>query len=218
MRAHGIDVRLRRRADVAPLHVGDHEQARLACVCADAFEGAHALPAARLEERRLRLDRDRMLGDCVDDLLAERFRVGDAIGKRVEPDHELRALPRTRFVERVGEVRQLCLPADLSELPAENFGTRAAGISTFSVGLRGLTPVRAARCCVVNLPNPVNATSPPALSVSVIVSRNASTALPASRAVSWLRRATSATNSCLVTCLSSCLDRFPGRKRPYQGW
>ena len=68
-------------------------------------------------------------------------------------------------------------------LPAENFGTRAAGMCTFSVGLRGFTPVRAARCCAVNLPNPVKATSPPLLRVSVIVSRNASTALPASRAV-----------------------------------
>ena len=37
--------------------------------------------------------------------------------------------------------------------------------------------MRAARCCVWNLPKPVNATSPPLLSVSVIVSRNASTAL-----------------------------------------
>src|ERR671928_184778 len=40
-------------------------------------------------------------------------------------------------------------------LPAENFGTVAAGIVTFSPGLRGFTPWRAARFCVENLPKPV---------------------------------------------------------------
>jgi hypothetical protein len=30
-----------------------------------------------------------MVGDRVDDLLAERFRIADTIGERVEPDDEL---------------------------------------------------------------------------------------------------------------------------------
>src|SRR5215475_8774819 len=86
---------------------------------------------------------------------------------------------------------------------------------TFSLGLRGLTPVRAARFDVENFPNPVNATSPLPFSVSVTVSRNASTALPASRLDSCARRATSETNSCFVT-LSSSRRSLAGPERPYQ--
>ena len=56
----------------------------------------------------------------------------------------------------------------LSWLPAENFGTMEAGMVTFSVGFRGLTPMRSARCCVENFPKPVKAISPPPFSVSVI--------------------------------------------------
>src|SRR5262249_52295463 len=97
----------------------------------------------------------------------------------------------------------------------ENFGTRAAGMCTFSLGLRGLTPIRAARFAVENLPNPVNVTSPPPFSVSVTASRNASTALPASRLDSCARRATSDTNSCFVT-LSSSPRSLAGPQRPYQ--
>src|SRR5262249_54491834 len=98
-------------------------------------------------------------------------------------------------------VPSYCRTACFSALPAENFGTRAAGIWTRSEGLRGLTPVRAARFCVENLPKPVNETSSPLRSVSVMVSRNASTALPASRFDSCVFRATSAPKSCLVTFL-----------------
>src|SRR5690242_19504287 len=86
---------------------------------------------------------------------------------------------------------------------------------TFSLGLRGLTPVRAARFAVENLPNPVNVTSPLPFSVSVMASRNASTALPASRLDSCARRATSETNSCFVT-LSSSRRSLSGPERPYQ--
>ena len=75
-----------------------------------------------------------------------------------------------------------CLTALFSALPAENLGTRAAGMCTFSDGFRGFTPSRAARCDVENLPNPVNVTASPALSVSVTESRKASTAFAASRA------------------------------------
>src|SRR3954470_11758433 len=93
--------------------------------------------------------------------------------------------------------------AALSWLPALNFGTVAAGIVTFSVGLRGFTPCRSARRCVTNFPKPVNATSPPPRSVSVIASRKASTALAASRLERPDLLATSLTNSCLVKSRSS---------------
>src|SRR3954451_11018062 len=92
--------------------------------------------------------------------------------------------------------------AVFSELPAANFGTRAAGISTFSVGFRGLTPVRAFRSCTVNLPKPVKLTSPPCFNVSVIASRKACTARSESCRLSPLRRETSATNSCRFTPLT----------------
>src|SRR5215469_2466394 len=86
---------------------------------------------------------------------------------------------------------------------------------TFSLGLRGLTPIRSLRCAVENLPNPVNVTSPPLFSVSTTASRNASTALPASRFDNCARRATSDTNSCFVT-LSSSRRSLAEPERPYQ--
>src|SRR5262249_9340216 len=87
----------------------------------------------------------------------------------------------------------------LRELPAENFGTVAAGIVTFSLGLRGLTPWRSLRCWVENFPKPVKLTSPPFFSVSVIESSTASTASAASRLDRFAFWATLSTNSCLVT-------------------
>src|SRR5438067_10557674 len=109
-------------------------------------------------------------------------------GPRRESEDQLAQPPRT---------------ADLSELPAENFGTVAAGICTFSPGRRGLTPVRAARCWVENFPKPVKLTASPRFNESVIESRNASTALAASRLFSPLFDATCSTNSCFVTSYSS---------------
>ena len=53
-------------------------------------------------------------------------------------------------------------------LPAENFGTVAAGMWTFWLGLRGFTPSRAARRVVWNLPKPVNATVSPFRRASVM--------------------------------------------------
>src|SRR6266498_5269715 len=91
------------------------------------------------------------------------------------------------------------LTACFSVLPAENFGTVAAGIVTFWLGLRGLTPCRSLRCCVVNFPKPVKLTSPPERSVSVTVSSTASTASPASRLDMFAFCATRSTNSCFVT-------------------
>src|SRR5262245_3307532 len=91
--------------------------------------------------------------------------------------------------------------ACLSWLPAENLGTVVAGIWTRSEGFLGFTPWRAARRWVVNFPNPVNDTSPPERRTSVIESRNASTASPASRLESPALSATLSTNSCFVTCI-----------------
>ena len=68
----------------------------------------------------------------------------------------------------------------LSVLPDVNFGTVAAGMCTFWPGFRGLTPMRALRSDVENLPKPVKFTVSRRLSASVIVSSTASTALAAS--------------------------------------
>src|SRR3954453_15356524 len=90
------------------------------------------------------------------------------------------------------------LTAVFSVLPAENFGTVAAGIVTFSVGFRGLTPWRSLRCWVENFPKPVKLTSPPLRSVSVIESSTASTASAASRLDKLAFWATLSTHSCFV--------------------
>src|SRR5215213_6615096 len=94
-----------------------------------------------------------------------------------------------------------CLSACFNWLPAENFGTRAAGIVTFWP-VRGFTPCRSLRCWGENLPKPVNATCSPPLRASVIESRNASTAFVASRFESPLFAATLSVNSAFVTALS----------------
>src|SRR5688500_17845826 len=75
---------------------------------------------------------------------------------------------------------------------------------TFWLGLRGLTPSRAARFAVENLPKPVNVIESPLRSASVTHSRTASTAAPASRRERFDFDATASTNSCFVTCHSSC--------------
>src|SRR3990170_3074398 len=92
------------------------------------------------------------------------------------------------------------LTAALSVLPAENLGTVVAGIMTFAP-VRGLTPMRAARAEVENLPKPVKVTESPLLSADVIVSSTASTAPPASRLDMPALSATASTKSCLVTVL-----------------
>ena len=94
------------------------------------------------------------------------------------------------------------LTAAFSWLPAENFGTVAAGMCTFWLGFRGLTPSRAARWLVENLPHPVNVIESPCYSASVTQSSTASTAAPASRRERFAFDATASTNSCFVTCSS----------------
>ena len=117
----GGGVGARRRADVAALAVGDHEQPRRARVAADPLERADPVGAERLEERHLRLDRDDVRADRVDDpaaeagdrvrrLAAAEHRLaaqldGQQVEPRIEPDHELAALPLHRLREPVGEGR-----------------------------------------------------------------------------------------------------------------
>jgi len=79
-----------------------------------------------------------------------------------------------------------------------NFGTVVAAMWTFSP-VRGLTPMRAARAEVENLPKPVNVIVSPLFNASVIVSSTASTAAPASRLDMPAASATASTKSCLVT-------------------
>ena len=238
-------VRPRGRADVAALAVGDHEQPGAARVGADLVERGHPLGAERLEERELRLDRDRVRRDRVDDPAAEARDVAaqldrQQVGQRVEPDDELAPLPLDLGREPVGERergdghpaqlrgriaspaptergsttsrgphsggpgpraasnvcpsrrqlgRQPPLTAALSWLPALNFGTVVAAICDPLAGAR-VDALRAARSRRRELPEAVKLTESPAFSASVTDSRNASTALPASRFVRPLFSAT----------------------------
>src|SRR5215213_3524850 len=75
---------------------------------------------------------------------------------------------------------------------------------TFWLGLRGLTPSRAARFAVENFPKPVNVIESPFWSASVTHESTASTAALASRRERFDFDATASTNSCFVTCHSSC--------------
>ena len=93
------------------------------------LEGAHAVGAERLEERELRLDRDRVRRDRIDDAAAEtRNRVGrgapgdvgvapkldrEQVEPRVEPDNKLRALAFDRLGDAVGEGSGRCRCLDL---------------------------------------------------------------------------------------------------------
>jgi hypothetical protein len=87
----GVGVGPRGGADVAALAVHDHEQAGRARVFADLFEGCDAIEAERLEEGQLRLDRDGVRGDRIDDPGAEAGNVaahldGEQVRARVEAD------------------------------------------------------------------------------------------------------------------------------------
>ena len=103
-----LGVRARGRADVAALAVGDHEQPGAPGVRADLVERRHPGGPERLEERELRLDRDGVRRDRVDDPAAEARDVAaqldrQQVGARVEPDDELRALPLDLGGQPVGE-------------------------------------------------------------------------------------------------------------------
>ena len=110
----------RGRADVTALAVRDHEQAGGARVPADALEGRDPVAAERLEERELRLDRDDVGRDRVDDPAAEARGVrglcaaehrlaaeldGQQVEARIDADDELAALPLDRVRKPVGEGR-----------------------------------------------------------------------------------------------------------------
>ena len=103
-----IGVRTRGRADVAALAVCDHEQPGTPRVAADLLERCHPRGSQRLEEGELRLDRDGVRRDRVDDPAAEARNVAaqldrHQVGMRVEPDDELRALPLDLGGQPVGE-------------------------------------------------------------------------------------------------------------------
>ena len=107
------------RADVAALRVRDHEQPDLGRVARDRLEREPAVAAERLEEGDLRLHRDDVRGNGVDDALAEpldrrgrrrpaEHRLaaqldGQEVDPRVEPDDELAALPLDRLGDPIGE-------------------------------------------------------------------------------------------------------------------
>jgi hypothetical protein len=113
-------VRAGRGGDVATLRVHEHEDADGARVLADLLERANAVRAELLEERALRLDRDDVGADGVDDPLAEprdgrrggcaaenglpAKLDGQQVETRVEPDYELGALALDGLAEPVGEV------------------------------------------------------------------------------------------------------------------
>jgi hypothetical protein len=117
----GVGVGTGGRADVAALAVRDHEEARRARILAGSLEGAQAVGAERLEERKLRLHshdvrRHRVhesaaeAGDGVCGRAPARVGVptkldGKELGPRVEPDEELAALAVDRLRDAVGERR-----------------------------------------------------------------------------------------------------------------
>ena len=85
-------VRARGRADVAALRVGDHEQPGRPCIGAHLLEGAGPVRPERLEERGLRLHRDGVRRDRVDDPAAEaRARGGGVADGRARPRRAARA-------------------------------------------------------------------------------------------------------------------------------
>ena len=78
-----------------------------------------------------------------------------------------------------------------------NFTAVRAGIFTFWPGLRGFTPVRAARLEVEKVPKPRNATRSPLAMASVRRPRNSSVTFCACTPVSSARAASSFANSLL---------------------
>ena len=108
-----------RRADVPALGVRDHEQARLGRVARHHLEREPAVAAERLEERHLRLHRDDVRSDGVDDSLAEPLHRtgggspplhglaaqldGQEVDPWIEPDDELAPLAFDRFGDSIGE-------------------------------------------------------------------------------------------------------------------
>ena len=220
-----LGVRARGRADVAALHVGDHEQARLARVRADVLEGAHpsaprasknadcgltatACSARRRRRSRSRTPRDRSLGGQLAGLTGRaRRRAGSACRSTASASRSAKCVtatvaigrkptsgvggaqgPRARPSKRGGGAPS-CQPVSLLDGRLE----RAAGRELRHARRRDLDLLRrvaridagAGRALLrLELAEAGERDVAAASSVSVIVSRNASTALPASRAVS----------------------------------
>ena len=139
------------------------------------------------------------------------YRVAD---KKRGPRRALSGVPR-EDVEPL--VNGLCS----TEL-AENFGTASPPLPDLlrPRGFRGSTPMRAARCRCAESPPPATGqfTVSPAFSVSSTVSRNASTAAPASRLERPLLPATASTSSCSVTSLLLLVGRYRDHGDPNTPW
>src|SRR5919201_1439143 len=116
------------RPDIAALSVRDDLQPGRARVRAHVLEGADTIGSKRLEKGGLGLHANDVRRNGVDESAAEPgARTGslcaaevhfafqldrEEIGPRIEPDHELRALPLDRLGEAVGGVRRrACRPA-----------------------------------------------------------------------------------------------------------
>ena len=115
----GGGVRAGGRADVAALAVGDDDQLGGTRIVAHPLERSDSIRPESLEERKLRLDADDVLGDRVDDPAAkaltrfsgrETARVGgssqldrEKLGPRIEADDELASLPLDGLGEPVGK-------------------------------------------------------------------------------------------------------------------
>ena len=146
-----LGVCLGRRSDVAALGVGDHEQAALGGDVTDTLERRQPVPTQRLEESHLRLDRDGLVGDRVDQALAEPLVGACAAGParlqschqlrrqqldpRIEPDAERAALAGNGLGQAVCEVHRLkgtrARPAATSVAAASSRST-ASGIAVTS--------------------------------------------------------------------------------------
>src|SRR3989338_7618543 len=94
--------------------------------------------------------------------------------------------------------------ASLRVLPALKDGTFIAGIEILSVGLRGFTPLRAARLETRKVPNPVIVTVFPRLSSLVMVPVRDSSARAAERLV--------IPDASANVVMRSCLDMDIGRE------
>ncbi len=109
----------------------------------------------------------------------------EPVRRGIESEADLAAALVDESREAVGEVgaTELSTPRPLtfflSPEPAEKRGTFPPGMKIRSP-VRGFTPWRGPRSATANLPKPVKFTSPPSLRTSVIASRTASTAAPAS--------------------------------------
>ena len=137
-------VGLGRRADVAALAVGDHQEPALARVLGHALGGRQAVMAGLLEERELRLDGDGVLGDRVDDARAEAL---DRPREARRARRARRGTPRREAARAAGRARRTArssaLPPAARDAPGSCSPRRQA--TARSAARRPLRPRRRAR-------------------------------------------------------------------------